>query len=136
MKFCVLLSLFLAFAIVLPAMPQETAHESAIDGKWEATQKTTLGEQVTHFEFRNANGEVTGAVIEGKAPPAEIKNGTLAGNKLMFDTMQTMGENVDSVAISWTGTILDNGQSIRFVRVRANGDGGGAIELEAKRVTH
>ena len=47
MRFCVLPSLFLAFVLVLPVRPQAPAHESTIDGKWEATLKTQFGEQVT-----------------------------------------------------------------------------------------
>jgi hypothetical protein len=135
MKFRGLSYLLCVLAIVLPTWAQAPAHESTVDGRWEAKVATQRGEQVTRFEFKNANGEVTGTVTEGAAQPLEIRNGRLDGFKLTFDTMQSPRGNEDPILMSWNGTIVAEAESIRFIRSAANnGESRGSMELLAKRV--
>ena len=61
-----------------------TPHETVIDGRWEV--KTNTDQKVAIvFEFKKANGVVTGTMIQG-GKTTEIKNGTLEGTKLEFET--------------------------------------------------
>ncbi len=135
MKLRSLCSLLCVLAIVLPIWAQAPAHESTVDGRWEAKVTTQRGEQVTRFEFKNANGEVTGTVTEGAAQPLEIRNGRLNGFQLTFDTMQSARGDDDPILMTWTGTIVAETEAIRFVRSAANsGENKGSMELLAKRV--
>jgi len=134
MKCRILLSsLFFIFAIVRPALTQAPAHESTIDGKWEATVTTQGAEQVTKFEFKNGGGEVTGTVTEGKAQPLVINSGRLEGNTLTFGTTQAPRGGGDSIVRIWTGTIIGAGDSIKLICKSVDG-GSESRELEAKRV--
>jgi len=135
MKLRIPLSLFCVLAIVLTALAQVPAHESTIDGRWEAKVTTQRGEEITRFEFKNAGGQVSGTVTEGGAQPLVIKNGRLVATKLTFDTMQSPAGGGDPIMITWTGTVVGEGESIRLIRTTADGGVGRDFpELEAKRV--
>src|SRR5215467_805490 len=65
--------------------PGNIAHESTIDGRWEV--KLAAEEKpIAVFEFKNTTGVVSGLMIQdGKS--TEIKNGTLEGANLKFETL-------------------------------------------------
>ena len=136
MKPCVLRSLLCIFAIVLPSLAQD-AHISTIDGKWAAKVTTPRGEEVIQFEFKNGGGEVTGTVTEAGAQPVVINNGRLDGVKLTFGTTRSRHGDGNSMVMSWTGTVVGAGESIKLVCTVANADGNNreSREFEAKRVT-
>jgi hypothetical protein len=52
MKLYLSLSVLCVFAIVLPVLAQNEAHETVIDGRWEARVTTQTGEQATIFDFK------------------------------------------------------------------------------------
>ena len=115
--------------------PANKAHDSAVDGRWEV--KANAGEQpVIEFEFKNAAGVVTGVMIrEGKS--TEIKNGSLDGSNLKFETTQVR-EGADPVTTTWNGTINNDGNAINLVCAPVTqGDGGGQslrMQMQARRV--
>jgi hypothetical protein len=134
MKSRTLRILFCIFAMVLPALAQSPAHESTIDGSWVAKVTAQGSEQVTRFEFKNGDGEVSGTVTEGEAQPLVIKNGRLDGFKLTFDTVQVPHGGGDPIMMSWSGTVVGAGESIKLTRTASDDDGiRGSQEFEAKR---
>jgi hypothetical protein len=65
----------------------------------------------------------------------EIKNGLLAGSKLTFETSQVPSGGGEIVKMSWTGTIVAPGDSIRLTCATEGALSGGRSEdFEAKRV--
>jgi hypothetical protein len=115
--------------------PANKAHDSAVDGRWEV--KANAGEQpVIEFEFKNAAGVLTGMMIrDGKS--TEIKNGSLEGGGLKFETTQVR-EGADPVTTTWSGTIVSDGNAINLVCAPVTrGDGGGQslrMNMQARRV--
>jgi hypothetical protein len=145
MKFWCLLSILFVFAIVLPAVaqtpaqppaqaPANAAHETVIDGRWEAKETAGGTAQVTLFEFKNATGTVSGTVTQdGK--PTEIKNGTLDGVKLSFETHQIASGGAEPVTLTWEGTIVSGGDAIKLTRATTDDRARGRLqELQATRV--
>ena len=87
------------------------------------------------------DGIVTGTVTQdGKA--TEIKNGTLDGLKLKFETRHAATGGGVPMTMSWTGTIINDGeaQAINLTCAMQTEDGGPAVgdlqaqQMEARRV--
>ena len=142
MKTFALLIVLGMFAIGFPAVAQipgqETpnkAHETVIDGKWEA-KLAAQDKAVAIFDFKNENGIITGTVTQdGKA--TEIKNGTLDGLKLKFETRHASTGGGVPMTMSWTGTIINDGeaQAINLTCAMQTEDGGPAVgDLQAKQM--
>ena len=148
MKTFALLIVLGMFAIGLPAAAQNpgqetpnVAHETVIDGKWEA-KLTAQDKPVAMFDFKNENGVVTGTVTQD-GNPTEIQNGTLDGAKLKFETRHTGTGGVAPMTMSWTGTITNDAQAQAIINLTCamqTEDGGPAVgdlqarQMEARRV--
>src|SRR5262249_4339430 len=116
--------------------PGNIAHESMIDGRWEA--KLAAEEKpIAVFEFKNTTGVVSGLMIQdGKS--TELKNGTLEGANLKFET-QISAAGGNHIKMTWTGTIAENGESINLTCTPEpvegqTGEGGRSQQMEARRV--
>ena len=119
---------------------RNTPHQTVIDGKWEA-RLAADDKPVATFDFKNENGIVTGLMTQdGK--PTEIKNGALDGAKLKFETRHDGVGGVTPMTMSWTGTIVTDGevQTIKLTCAMQTEDGGPAVgdlhsrQMEARRV--
>jgi len=103
--------LVLALPIVGYSAVQQTAnkpHETVVDGRWEV--KLNAEQQPTVlFEFKNAAGVVTGTMNQdGKL--TEIKNGSLEGSTLKFQTSQVAPSGGEPTTMTWKGTLLSDGE--------------------------
>jgi hypothetical protein len=111
------------------------AHETVIDGKWEA-KINGQDKPVATLEFKNENGTITGTVTQdGK--PTEIKNGALDGTKLKFETRHARKDGDAFMTMSWMGAIVSDGdvQVINLTCAMQTEDGGpGAGDLHAQHM--
>jgi len=135
------------FAIGLPAVAQNPGketpnktHETVIDGKWEVTLPGQ-DKPVAMFDFKNESGIVTGVLTQdGKT--TEIKNGTLDGAELKFQTSHLATGGGAPMTMSWTGMIVSNGdeKAINLTCAMQTEDGGPAVgdlhaqQMQARRV--
>ena len=143
MKTFALLIVLGMFAIRLPAVAQNPgqeiptiAHETVIDGKWEA-KLTAQDKPVAMFDFKNENGVVTGTVTQD-GEPTEIINGTLDGAKLKFETRHAGIGGAVPMTMSWTGAISSDSQAQSIINLTCamqTEDGGPAVgDLQAKQM--
>ena len=87
------------------------AFAAGIDGKWQSERKVNRnGEEMTitqTFDLKSAGGKITGTITMkfGDMEPrqAEIKEGTIDGNKFSFKAV-TQGPNGE-VTTTWEGTV-------------------------------
>ena len=132
------------FAIGLPAIAQNpspnVAHESVIDGKWEA-KLAGQDKPVATFDFKNEKGIVTGVVTQdGK--PTDIINGVLDGAELKFETRHAGIGGAKPMTMSWAGAVTSEGDAplIKLTCAMQTEDGGPAVgdlqtqQLEARKV--
>ena len=117
--------------------PGNTAHESMIDGRWEA-KLVTEEKPIAVFEFKNATGVLSGLMIQdGKS--TEITNGSLEGANLKFETTQVSAGGGTPIKMTWTGVIVENGESINLTCTPETVEGqtnesARSQQMEARRV--
>ena len=139
----VLITVLVSIPTIGQVPGQETpnkAHETVIDGKWEA-KVAAQDKPVAMFDFKNENGVVTGTVTQDGLA-TEIKNGTLEGLKLKFETRHTGVGGAKPMTMAWTGTITNEGDVhiINLTAAMQTEDGGPAVgdlqarQMEARRV--
>lgn len=116
MKMPMLLTVLCLLVFSAPGMtqnkaqaPGNPAHDTVIDGRWEA-RPTPEKEPIAVFEFKCEKGVVSGVAIQN-GQSMEIKNGSLEGSNLKFETMQPSSGD-SPMKITWTGAIASNSQSI------------------------
>lgn len=94
-------------------------------GKWIAR----AGDVDITLTLKVDGNTLTGTVDNPQAGPADIKEGKIDGDNITFYVVRKLGEN--EVKISWKGKA--SGDEIRFTREAAGGQGGGAMEILAKK---
>jgi hypothetical protein len=113
----------------------KAAHETVIDGRWEAKPNPDK-DPIIVFEFKNEAGVVTGMVIQdGKSN--EIQNGTLEGTTLKFETTLLPAGGGDPVKMMWTGELAHSAETITVTCVPEAADGkleNQRAQFEVKRV--
>jgi hypothetical protein len=116
-----------AYAIGVVALLVLTASLWAADfaGKWTAQ----AGDVVITLTFKVDGNTLTGTVDNPQAGPADIKEGKIDGDNISFYLVRKLGEN--DVKITWKGKA--GGDEIRFTREAPGAQGGGAMEIIAKR---
>ena len=97
-----------------------------LTGKWTAT---ALSNNVAvTLDLKVAGKVVTGAILNPRSGPAEIKDGTIDGNKISFHVVRIANDATNRIL--WQGTI--EGAEIHFTR-SVEGSPGPGMEVIAKR---
>ena len=137
MKVLITATLLWLLVLASPARAQnvqengKTAHETAVDGRWEAKLKAEQ-QPTLLFEFKNTDGVVSGTMTQnGKL--TELKNGSLKGTILKFQTTQVSPNGGDPMTMTWTGTLIDDGESMNLTCAATEGDGQ-TLYMQARRV--
>jgi len=94
-------------------------------GKWIAR----AGDVDITLTFKVDGNTLTGTVDNPQAGPTDIKEGKIDGDTISFIVVRKMGET--EMKISWKGKA--SGEEIKFTREAIGGQGGGAMEIIAKR---
>ena len=115
------------YAIAVVALLVLTSSLWAADfaGKWTAQ----AGDVVITLTFKVDGNTLTGAVDNPQAGPTDIKEGKIDGDNISFHVVRKLGEN--DVKITWKGKAA--GDEIKFTREAPGAQGGGAVEIIAKR---
>jgi hypothetical protein len=97
-----------------------------LTGKWTAT---ALSNNVAvTLDLKVAGKVVTGAILNPRSGPAEIKDGTIDGNKISFHVVRIANDATNRIL--WQGTI--EGAEIHFTR-SVEGAPGPGMEIIATR---
>lgn len=115
------------YAIVVAALLVLTASLWAADfaGKWTAQ----AGDVAITLTFKVDGTTLTGTVDNPQAGPTDIKEGKIDGDNISFYVVRKLGEN--DAKITWKGKAA--GDEIKFTREAPGAQGGGAMEIIAKR---
>jgi hypothetical protein len=115
------------YAIAVVALLVLTSSLWAADfaGKWTAQ----AGDAVITLTFKVDGNTLTGTVDNPQAGPTDIKEGKIDGDNISFLVVRKIGEN--DVKITWKGKAA--GDEIKFTREAPGAQGGGAMEIIAKR---
>ncbi len=97
-----------------------------LTGKWTAT--AVSNNVAVTLDLKVAGNVVTGAILNPRSGPAEIKDGTIDGNKISFHVVRTANDATNRIL--WQGTI--EGEEIHFMR-SVEGAPGPGMEIIAKR---
>jgi len=103
-----------------------SARAANVDGKWESTFSTQMGDQHYTYTFK-ADGEKLTGTAKNDRGETTIANGTIKGDDVSF--VENLDFNGNQIAITYTGKI--SGDEIKFTR--KVGDFA-TEELVAKRV--
>ena len=97
-----------------------------LTGKWTAT--AVSNNVAVTLDLKVAGNVVTGAILNPRSGPAEIKDGTIDGNKISFHVERIANDATNRIL--WQGTI--QGEEIHFTR-NVEGAPGPSMEIIAKR---
>ena len=97
-----------------------------LTGKWTAT--AVSNNVAVTLDLKVAGKVVTGAILNPRSGPAEIKDGTIDGNKISFHVVRIANDATNRIL--WQGTI--EGAEIHFTR-SVEGSPGPGMEVIAKR---
>ena len=108
------------------AFAASAASAQDLTGKWTAT--AVSNNVAVTLDLRVSGNTVTGAILNPQSGPAEIKEGTIDGNRISFHVVRTANNTTNEIL--WQGTIV--GEEIRFTR-SVEGAPGPGMEIIAKR---
>jgi hypothetical protein len=92
--------MLLAAALLITA-PTYAQSPSSVAGKWTGESQGRNGTQQIVLDLKASGGTLTGAMTTGENPAVDIKDGTVSGTKISFNTTRTIQGN--DITIKWTG---------------------------------
>jgi hypothetical protein len=92
------------------ALTASGAWAQSLTGKWTAT--AVANNVAVTLDLKVDGNVVTGAILNPRSGPAEIKDGRIEGNRISFHVLRTA--NDATTKILWQGTI--EGEEIHFTR--------------------
>jgi len=92
----------LATALLIVA-PAYTQSQSSVAGKWTGEAQGRNGTQQIVLDLKASGETLTGALTTGDNPAVDIKDGTVSGTKISFNTTRSI-QGYD-ITIKWTGEV-------------------------------
>ena len=100
-----------------------------VDGKWVAEVQGQKGPQTQTLTLKAAGDKLTGTLDAGRGGPADISEGMVHGNDVMFKVVREFQGN--KVEQSFKGTLA--GGELKITREANPGGKGGPQEMTFKR---
>jgi len=100
-----------------------------VDGKWVAEVQGQKGPQTNTLTLKAAGDKLTGTLDAGRGGPAEITEGMVHGNDVMFKVVREVQGN--KIEQSFKGTLA--GAELKLTREAAAGGKGGPQEMTFKK---
>jgi hypothetical protein len=100
-----------------------------VDGKWVAEAQGQKGPQTQTLTLKAEGDKLTGTLDAGRGGPAEISEGMLHGNDVMFKVVREFNGN--KIEQSFKGTL--SAGELKLTREAAPGGKGGPQELTFKK---
>jgi hypothetical protein len=113
-------------AMVLLVM---TAVAAEVDGKWVAEVQGQKGPQTQTLTLKAEGTKLTGTLDAGRGGPADISEGMVTGNEVMFKVVREFNGN--KVEQSFKGMLA--GGELKVTREAAAGGKGGPQEMTFKK---
>lgn len=88
-------------AAALLITPAYTQSQSSVAGKWAGESQGRNGTQQIVLDLTASGGTLTGTMTTGDNPAVDIKDGTLSGTMISFNTTRSI-QGYD-ITIKWTG---------------------------------
>jgi hypothetical protein len=92
--------MLLATTLLMTA-PAYTQSQSSMAGKWTGEAQGRNGTQQVVLDLKESGGTLTGAMTTGDNPAVDIKDATVSGTKISFNTTRSI-QGYD-ITIKWTG---------------------------------
>ena len=108
------------------AFAASAAWAQDLTGKWTAT--AVANNVAVTLDLKVAGNVVTGAILNPRSGPAEIKDGKIEGNRISFHVVRAADDA--TAKILWQGTI--EGEEIHFTR-KVEGATAPGMQVIAKR---
>jgi hypothetical protein len=119
-----------AWVVALLAIACMAALAAGIDGKWTAEIQGGRGPQTQTLTLKSAGEKLTGTIeAGGRGGPAEISEGMIHGNDVMFKVVREFNGN--KVEQDYKGTLSGDELKVTIERVGGGGKGGGKGPQEA-----